>query len=82
MAGASLALVRTRHRPYPKAPKPAHRPSRRRARQLGRELELRRLRGQRLDQLLDRVRLSGFDSLSPAEQAELKRISDGLKNEN
>ena len=82
VAGASLALVRPRHRPYPNAPPPAHRPSRRRARQLGRELELRRLQGQRLDQLLDRVRLSGFDSLSPAEQAELKRISDGLKNEN
>lgn len=82
VAGASLALVRTRRRSYPKPAKPAHRPSRHRARQLGRELERRRLQSQRLDQLLDRVRLSGFDSLSPAEKAELKRISDGLKNDN
>lgn len=32
----------------------------------------------RLDDLLDRVRISGFDSLSRAEKAELKRISECL----
>ena len=33
---------------------------------------------ERLDELLDQVRLSGFDSLSKAEKAELQRLSQSL----
>ncbi len=58
--------------------KKQHRPSARKARKLAKDLQRRRRDMERLDELLDQVRLSGFDSLSKAEKAELQRLSQSL----
>lgn len=78
VAGTSLTVVKLRRRSGEREKPRTHHPSRRRARRVGRELERRRRDTRRLDELLELVRISGFESLSRSEQTELKRISESL----
>lgn len=54
--------------------------AKRKARNLKKVIEKRKRDMRRLDSLLDQVRLSGFDSLSQAEQHELKSLSETLSS--
>lgn len=74
--GLSFVLIPARKRSV--KPRKAPKPSRRRLKEINRKMTARRNEMKRLDDLLDRVRISGFDSLSRAEKAELKRISECL----
>lgn len=55
-----------------------HQPSRRRVRKLTRQLAQRRIDMERLDKLLDKVRISGFESLSDSDKTELHKLSHSL----
>lgn len=55
---------------------------RRRMKAVRRKMTRLRNDNERLNQLLDKVKVSGYDSLSPGEKNELKRLSQSLKNFN
>lgn len=73
---ATIFAGRKRNAPRPESR--SHKPSRRLVRRMARNLERRRSDMARLDALLDQVRLSGFESLSRTEKAELQRLSKAL----
>lgn len=54
-------------------------PTPRRTRKVVKNLQRRRMDMEQLDRLLDKVRISGFDSLSKQEKNELQRLSRSLK---